>query len=88
MRDNKEQPIRIDNIYPDLEPELSQEQIVRNTIAYKRCLEDMPGILHEWAERTGRRNGTAAAAEAVAICNEAVKLDATAPIYPSEATRK
>jgi hypothetical protein len=88
MSDKNEQPNRVDNIYPSIEPELSYEQISRNTIAYKHCLEDMPGVLHEWAERTGRTNGAAAAAEAVAVCNEVIRLDATAPIYPSEITRK
>ena len=67
---------------------LTPEQIARNTAAYKHCLESMPGVLHEWAERTGRVSGTVAAGEAVAICNEAVKLDARDPIYPNEDRRR
>jgi len=43
--------------------------IAANTESYKKCLVDMAVRLHEFP------NGAAAAPEAVAVCNAAVKYD-------------
>lgn len=48
---------------------LESADIAANTESYKRCLVDMAVRLHAYP------NGAAAAPEAVAVCNEALKYD-------------